>query len=117
MSDRDPAVRTILLPYEDPRLSSCRIPAERLGGIYDMEPAAPHPDLRGAIKEAVDHPIGTPPLREIASRGGRVAVLVDDMTRPTPAHEILPFLLAELEEAGIRKRDIIFVIAVGSPGR
>ncbi|HTS25259.1 MAG TPA: lactate racemase domain-containing protein [Bryobacteraceae bacterium] len=43
-----------------------------------------------SVREALRAPIGSPPLREIAKRARRIAVLVDDLSRPTPADTLLP---------------------------
>jgi nickel-dependent lactate racemase len=66
----------------------------------------------GALVEAVRHPMGTPPLRALA-RGARTAVIaVDDITRPTPAHQVLPLLLSELER--IPTEHITILVALGA---
>jgi nickel-dependent lactate racemase len=54
------------------------------------------PDERGAIIEALRHPIGTPPLRDLVRPTDRVVVVFSDLTRPVPNRTILPPLLAEL---------------------
>ena len=69
------------------------------------------------IREAIRSPIGCPPLAELA-RGRRSAcVVVDDLARPTLAAGILPFVLRELEEAGIAKGTVAIVVATGSHAR
>ncbi|MBN2552858.1 MAG: DUF2088 domain-containing protein, partial [Spirochaetales bacterium] len=105
---------TVRFPYSEQPLSRCRLPRERLGRIYDMRPVQPAADLSAEIRDALEHPIGCPPLRETAGAGDTVALLVDDLTRPTPAHAILPVVIAELLAAGVRKKDISIVIALGS---
>jgi nickel-dependent lactate racemase len=59
-------------------------------------------------------PMGAPPLRELASHCHTVAIAVDDLSRPTPAYLILPFLIEELASAGISPENISFVISLGS---
>ena len=105
---------TVRFPYSEEPLSCCRLPRERLGRIYHMKPVRQAADLSAEIQDALAHPIGCPPLREIAGPGDTVALLVDDLTRPTPAHAILPVVIAELSAAGVRKSDISIVIALGS---
>ena len=48
------------------------------------------------------------------STGKKVALLVDDLTRPTPAHLILPFVLKEIHLGGVKKEDISIIMAIGS---
>lgn len=71
-------------------------------------------DLHMRIKEAIASPIGVPRLREMARGAGRVAILSDDATRPTPVADILPPLLDELREAGVPEAAITIVMANGS---
>jgi len=65
------------------------------------------------IRAAVQRPIGTRPLREIAAGKKTVAIAFDDLTRPTPTYDIVPHVLAELRAAGIRDENILFVTAYG----
>lgn len=66
------------------------------------------------IGAAIARPIGTPPLRELAYGRQRAAILVDDLTRPTPAGDLLPPILAELHAAGLPDSAIMIVIAGGT---
>jgi nickel-dependent lactate racemase len=55
----------------------------------------------GELRRAFESPYGMPPLRELA-RGRRDAVIVvDDLSRPTPAARLLPLVLEELAAGGI----------------
>jgi len=70
----------------------------------------------GEIQAAIAEPGESSRLETIA-RGKQSAVIVfDDMTRPTRASEIVPFLLEELSSAGISARNITFVCALGAHG-
>lgn len=66
------------------------------------------------IVRAVQTPLGTKPLREIAAGKTTVAIGFDDLTRPTPTYEVVPHVLAELRSAGIRDENILFVTAYGA---
>jgi len=65
------------------------------------------------ISHALENPIGTKRLREIAKRGEKVAIVIDDMTRPTPSYLMLPPILSELELADVKKEDVTVVIGTG----
>lgn len=54
-------------------------------------------------------PLGTPPLRDLARGKRRPVIVVDDLTRPTPAAAIVPLVLAELEAGGV-PRDRVRVL-------
>jgi nickel-dependent lactate racemase len=68
------------------------------------------------METAILNPLGTPRLRDLAQGKKRVAVLFDDMTRPTRIYEIGPMILRELAEGGVREEDIVFVCALGTHG-
>jgi nickel-dependent lactate racemase len=65
------------------------------------------------IRKAVLNPVGTRPLCEIAAGKTTAAIAVDDVARPTPAFEVIPHLVAELNAAGLRDENILFVAAHG----
>ncbi len=76
--------------------------------------AAAAQSVQEMTREALAKPVGIPRLREMVSGGKRVAVIVDDGTRPTPASEILAVLLPHLIEAGCPKEATTIVIALGT---
>lgn len=49
------------------------------------------------IEEALDHPYGAERLEDAVPKDGKVVIIVDDATRPTPCARILPHLLARGE--------------------
>ena len=68
------------------------------------------------IKKALRAPIGTKPLEKLAEKKKEVVIVVDDMTRPTRAYQILPHLLQELKKAGISDDHIRFIMGQGTHG-
>lgn len=69
---------------------------------------------RKALQDALRQPIGSPPLRELVKTGDTVVIVHTDITRATPNDRILPVLLAELEDAGIARGDIMLLNALGT---
>ena len=65
------------------------------------------------VVRALEHPIGTPRLRDIVKPGEKIAVVTSDITRPCPTYRIMPALLDELYAAGCRPEDIALVFALG----
>ena len=61
------------------------------------------------LREALQRPMGTETLREMARGKKQVVILFDDLTRPAPTWKILPFVLEELQEAGITDDQIRFM--------
>jgi len=71
------------------------------------------PDSIGAVREALRTPMGCAPLQEMVMPGDTVAIVFSDVTRPAPNHIIIPVLLEELAEAGIDRRSITLINALG----
>jgi nickel-dependent lactate racemase len=67
-------------------------------------------------RRAFADPIGCPPLRELARGKKRVAVLFDDLSRPTKAYQIVPYVLEELAAGGVGAESIQFICALGAHG-
>jgi len=67
------------------------------------------------LRELLKNPIGCSSLRDliIQKKAKRVLIIVNDITRPTPYEVILPPLLNELKQIGIKRKNIIFIIATG----
>ncbi|MBW1766499.1 MAG: nickel-dependent lactate racemase [Deltaproteobacteria bacterium] len=72
------------------------------------------PDLGEACQYALEHPIDSPPLREIVKQGEKVAIAVSDITRVWQKNDqILPVLIKTLNETGVPDENITIVIAMG----
>jgi nickel-dependent lactate racemase len=81
--------------------------------VLEARSAQPLADWQRHLDSALDAPLGSPPLAELA-RGKRTAALsVCDITRPAPNPLTLPFVLRRLEQAGLRREDITILIATG----
>ena len=71
-------------------------------------------DLKGAIIYALDNPIGTPPLKELAKGKKKIVFLVEDSTRDTPVAEIMPVVTGYLNDNGIQDDAMSFLTAPGT---
>lgn len=71
-------------------------------------------DEQGAVRSALEHPIGAPPLRDWLRPDARICILFTDITRATPNHRLIPWLLAFLEEAGVRREQITLLNQLGT---
>ena len=67
------------------------------------------------LKNLLKNPIGSPSLKDliIQKKASKILIIVNDITRPTPYEVILPPLLDELHQIGIKKENVIFIIATG----
>jgi nickel-dependent lactate racemase len=71
-------------------------------------------DEAGAVKEALENPIGTKRLRETAREKKSAVIVVNDITRPTATYKLLPHLLRELKEGGVKEEQIQLLVATGT---
>jgi len=74
------------------------------------------PLSQAQIGAAFANPIGASRIRELAAGKKEVAILFDDMTRPTRAAELIPFVLEELGAASVPEEGIRFIAALGAHG-
>jgi len=66
------------------------------------------------IQDALNHPIGSPTIGELAKgKTGKIVVTCDDLERPTPAYRVFPFVMEELNKAGIADSQIFIMGAYG----
>ncbi|MCS7089393.1 MAG: nickel-dependent lactate racemase [Verrucomicrobiota bacterium] len=70
------------------------------------------PDERRAVWEALERPIAAPPLREWIKPGMRICILFTDITRATPNHRLIPWLLEYL--SFVPKEQIILLNQTGT---
>ncbi|MBI4876695.1 MAG: nickel-dependent lactate racemase [Acidobacteria bacterium] len=89
------------------------LPAGYAYRVLEARSATPLEDAGGALEAALDRPIGTPPLVELARGKSTAAISVCDITRPTPNRQTLPPVLRRLEAAGIPREGITILIATG----
>jgi nickel-dependent lactate racemase len=85
--------------------------------LISAEDKPPVPGVANPVQEirrALDHPIGSPKIEELARPGMEVVLLFDDLQRPTPAHLALPEILNRLNRAGIPDNRISGICALGT---
>jgi len=70
-------------------------------------------DVNGAIKKALENPIGSKRISEMAKPSSKVALLLDSWKRPTRHWMFLPAVVDELKKAGVRDENIQMVSANG----
>lgn len=71
-------------------------------------------DEAAALQHALHNPIHSAPLAELLKSGSNVVIVHTDITRATPNNRILPVLLDELMEAGIKRTDITLLNGLGT---
>ena len=82
--------------------------------VVNGEEAPPLHDEADAIRRALAAPLSGPPLADLVGKGGTVAVVFPDLTRPMPNTTVLPPLLAELERLGAGPDRVELLCATGT---
>jgi lactate racemase len=72
------------------------------------------PDQAAVVEEALDDPIGAERLEALLKPDDRVVIMVDDITRPTPAAQILPHILNSVHGADIPIEAVTIFMAIGT---
>ena len=66
------------------------------------------------VERAMAAPIGTPRLSQMVQPGQKIVIITSDITRPCPSAEMLPWVVAELEAAGVNDQDITIIFGLGT---
>ena len=82
--------------------------------VVKASPQKGLPDESAVLLQHLRNPIGCASLADQVGPGSRVVVTHSDITRPVPNDRILPVVLKELEEAGVRREDILLLNALGT---
>ena len=101
----------VYLPYGNSKLEI------DLAESYDVSviepvPVPGLPQPRQALKEALQAPLGSPPLHSLVGPGERVGIIFNDITRATPSRLLLEEILAEL--AHVPKGQVTLFNALGT---
>ena len=103
----------IVLPYGKGTLNA-EIPDERISAVMvsEMHHYVPEKSQVELVKEALENPIGTPKLREMAKGKNKVTIIASDHTRPVPSKIIMPLMLEEIR-TGNPEAEITILISTG----
>lgn len=66
------------------------------------------------VKRAIQNPIESNRLKDIVKPGEKIVIITSDITRPMPSYKVLPEIISELKQGGIKEEDITIVLALGS---
>ena len=86
------------------------LPDNNVVGPLELNAIEPLEDPAAEIERMLAHPIGCPPLVEIAAGRTTACILICDVTRPVPNRLILSALLDTLAQAGIDRENILILI-------
>jgi nickel-dependent lactate racemase len=90
------------------------VPEENLLGVIESDFEVPERSEEEVVLDALANPIGTKRLGQMVKPGQTVAIVVSDVTRLWQRmYFYLPYIVDELNKAGIKDEDIRFICALG----
>ena len=95
-------------------VQTVEVPEKNLMAVLTANPMDHQRRGAEAVRWALEHPIGSPRLRELAKPGQKVVIVTSDISRPLPSYDVLPSVLDELYAGGVKREDITVVLALGS---
>lgn len=106
-------MRTIQLPWGPEPIGVSLPDGWRVVGEMSPRPLPPVADVAAETRRALAEPCGQPRLAEIARPDMKIALVVDDDSRPTPVATLLPAVIEELERAGVSLGQVTLIAALG----
>ncbi len=88
------------------------IPDKNILDIIKKEKTKFSEDEQKIILNALRNPIASKSLLELSKDKRNATIIVSDVTRPCPSYKFLPFIVDELETAGIYDFNIIFGLGI-----
>jgi len=80
--------------------------------VYESKDAKPLNESE--IEMALSEPIGSEQIDQLAYGKHTAVIIVDDLSRPTPAYQVIPHILKRLKSGGIKDNSIRFVVGGGA---
>lgn len=85
-------------------------------GVIEGNDTTPLSNISGALMDAIDNPIDSAPLSEVAAKASSIAIIVSDMTRYWMRQDLIVPLIVDylVEKCGKGYEDLTIVIATGT---
>ena len=106
-------METFSIPYDTSSVE-LHVSGENLAAVLTARTEEYRPELDEAalVLQALEHPIGTPRLSQLAQGKQKITIVTSDHTRAVPSRITLPLLLEEIRR-GNPQADITIFIATG----
>jgi nickel-dependent lactate racemase len=82
-------------------------------GILEPAALAGVTNLDNELQRGPQAPIGCQMLNKLVNKNSRIALVMDDLSRPTPVAKLLPSVLDELKRGGVAPSQITLIPALG----
>ncbi|NPV57402.1 MAG: DUF2088 domain-containing protein [Anaerolineae bacterium] len=103
----------IQLPWGKESLTADLPRGWRLGDVLEPVALPGAPNSLDEAQRALAEPVGMPRLRQLARSGIKIALVIDDDSRPTPVASLFPAVAAELQAGGASLQQATLVPALG----
>jgi len=90
------------------------VPESNLAGIHSPPARQAVGNANELVSRSLSRTIGCESIPNQVKGGDKVLVVLDDVTRETPTRVIIPQILEQLGEAGVKDRDIQMIFALGT---
>jgi nickel-dependent lactate racemase len=101
------------LPWGKERLPLALPSDWKVAGYLESAVIPPVRDAENEIVESLARPVGSGCLASLYLPGMKVALVVDDSSRPTPLEALFPPVLDELSRAGLAMQDLTLIPSLG----
>lgn len=103
----------VKIPYSKGFIEA-QIPDARLEGVLESKAHHYQPEAgeHELVKRALEHPLGSPRLRDLVKGKKKIVIIASDHTRPVPSKIMAPIMLEEIR-SGNPDAEITFLIATG----
>ncbi len=106
-------LKTYSLPYGHGS-KEVKLEETRVLGEITMPAVEPLKDIKGAVLDALRHPIGCASLEQRIKPGDTVTFICNDGTRVAGTEKFMPVLVEELNRLGVPDTNMEIVFALGS---
>ena len=103
-------METFSIPYDTSSVE-LHVSGENLAGVLTARTEEYRPELEEAalVLQALEHPIGTPRLSQLAQGKQKITIVTSDHTRAVPSRITLPLLLEEIRRGNPQADITIFI--------
>lgn len=82
--------------------------------IIEGSALPPVDNIQLSVRAAMNNPIGSIHLSELARGKNSAVIVINDITRPYPVRELVTECLKDLREAGMKESEVIILVATGN---
>ena len=90
-----------------------RLPEDVRATVVHKHPMQPLDDPVRAVERALEKPVDSPPLAEMARGKKSACILICDITRPVPNGTLLPPIIETITGEGVPLENILILVATG----